>query len=294
VKPGEASRTAVMVCMGRAIAHGRTSVARYEDPVAISLLPDDARERAERIRSNGPAGSLRERLGRMHIRRLSRAMVARTVAIDDAIREALAPQTQLVILGAGLDGRAWRMRELAGHIVFEVDHPDTQGNKRARTASLARTAEEVRFVPVDFERDSLDDALARAGHDPARPTIWVWEGVVMYLALPDIEATLAVVQRRSAPASRMVVVYHRPALLLRLLGFVVARLGEPLRSSFEEEAMRALLRKHAFVLVRDESIAAIGARLGGDVVRSTKPISHLRVATADRHAYSSPRDAAWR
>jgi len=284
VRSGEASRTAVLVCMGRAIAHGATSVARYDDPVALSLLPDDARKRAERIRSNAPAGSLRELLRGVHLRRLSRAMVARTVAIDDAIREALAPQAQVVILGAGLDGRAWRMRELAGHVVFEVDHPDSQRDKRARTAALTTAADEVRFVAVDFERDSLDDALARAGHDPARRTLWVWEGVVMYLALPDIEATLAVVQRRSASASRIIVVYHQPALLLRLLGFVVARLGEPLRSSFERDAMRALLEKYGFALVRDESIAAIGARLGGDVARPTKPIHHLRVATADRRA----------
>ena len=284
MKPGEASRTAVMVCMGRAIAHGATSVARYEDPVALSLLPEDAQKRTERIRSSAPARGLGEVLRSAHMRRLSRAMVARTVAIDDTIRESLAPQTQVVILGAGLDGRAWRMGELASHVVFEVDHPDSQRDKRARTAALPKAAGEVRFVAVDFERDSLDEALARAGHDPAQPTIWLWEGVVMYLALPDIEATLAVVQRRSAPISRIVVVYHRPALLLRLIGFVVARLGEPLRSSFEGDAMRALLERYGFTLVRDESIAEIGARLGGDVAGPTRPIHHLRVATADAHA----------
>jgi len=281
VKPGEASRTVVMVCMGRAIAHGRTSVARYEDPVALALLPDDARKRAEGIRSNAPARGLGELLRSKHMRGLARAMVARTVAIDDAIRGGLAPRTQVVILGAGLDGRAWRIRELASHIVFEVDHPDSQRDKRTRAATLPKAAGEVRFVAVDFERDSLDDALAHAGHDPVLPTIWVWEGVVMYLALADIEATLAVVQRRSAPASRIVVVYHRPALLLRLVGFVVARLGEPLRSSFDGDAMRALLERYGFALVRDESIAEIGARLGGDVARPTKLIRHLRVATAD-------------
>ena len=60
---------------------------------------------------------------------------------------------------------------------------------------------------------------AAAGHDPARATTWIWEGVVMYLTRADIEATLAVVARRSAPGSRLVVLYLSPALISRLVGF---------------------------------------------------------------------------
>ena len=114
-------------------------------------------------------------------------MVSRTVAIDEAVRAAASPQ--VVILGAGLDGRAWRMQELRDVTVFEVDHPDSQRVKRARVSALQQVARDVRFVPVDFTRDRLDDALAAAGHDATRPTTWIWEGVVMYLELADIEAT---------------------------------------------------------------------------------------------------------
>ena len=133
-------------------------------------------------------------------------MVPRTIAIDEA-RARRAASPQVVILGAGLDGRAWRMPELRDVTVFEVDHPDSQREKQARAAALPRIAREVRFVPVDFTHDRLDDALAAAGHDPARPTTWIWEGVVMYLERADIEATLRVIQRRSAPGSHLVVLY---------------------------------------------------------------------------------------
>ena len=181
-------------------------------------------------------------------------MVARTIAIDEAVRAAASPQ--VVILGAGLDGRAWRMPELRDVTVFEVDHPDSQREKQARAAALQRIAREVRFVPVDFARDRLDDALAAAGHDPARPTTWVWEGVVMYLERADIEATLAVIQRRSAPGSRLVL--HVRALgrcCCALIGLLVRRLGEPLRSLFTPEQMRALLARHGFAVARDEEPA---------------------------------------
>jgi len=266
--------------MGRAAAHDLPASPRFSDPTAMALLPDDARARVERFRSGEAPRGMRERLSRAYLARQSRIMVARTIAIDEAVRAAAAPQ--LVILGAGLDGRAWRMPELADVTVFEVDHPDSQRDKRARVAALTSTAREVRFVPVDFGRDRLDDALAAAGHDPARPTAWIWEGVVMYLTPAEVEATLAVVARRSAPASRLVVLYHSPAHILAIIGLITRRLGEPLRSAWTADQMRALLARHGFQLARDEEVSAIGARLSPELGRATSVARHLRVATADR------------
>jgi methyltransferase (TIGR00027 family) len=279
MKPGQGSKTAVLVCMGRAIAHGRTA-ARFADPTALALLPDDARARVERIRAGTAPVSLRARLEHAYLGRQSQMMVARTVAIDDAVREAASPQ--LVILGAGLDGRAWRMPELCDVVVFEVDHPDSQRDKRARVGALPEGARDVRFIPVDFSRDSLDEALAKAGHDPARKTTWIWEGVVMYLTQADVEATLAVIARRSAAGSRLVIAYHSPALVLRVLGLLVRRVGEPLKSAFTAEEMRALLHRYGFEVVRDEDVHRIGTTLSEETGRATRPIRHLRIVTADR------------
>ncbi|HEU4727590.1 MAG TPA: class I SAM-dependent methyltransferase [Kofleriaceae bacterium] len=278
MKAGRESQTAVLVCQGRALAQ----TPEFRDPTAYPLLPDEARGLIDRIRAGERPRSMRERLRRLLADRQSKVMVARTVAIDRAVGEAGAPQ--LVILGAGLDGRAWRMPELRDVVVFEVDHPDSQAAKRARAAALAPVARDVRFVPVDFERDRLDDELARAGHDPARPTTWIWEGVVMYLAPADVEATLAVVARRSAPASRLLVLYHCPSILLGLVGAFVRRLGEPLRSAFSAEQMRALLARHGFTVVRDEDLRTIGATMSRAVRRGTRPIRHMRIVTADRKA----------
>src|SRR5262249_21708965 len=151
MKPGRESQTAVMVCMGRAIAHGRTAAAKFADPTALALLPDDARGRVERLRAGVPSKGLRGRLEYTFLDIQSKMMVARTVAIDEALRAAGSPQ--VVILGAGLDGRAWRMPELRGVQVFEVDHPDSQREKRARVSALEQIARDVRFVPVDFARN---------------------------------------------------------------------------------------------------------------------------------------------
>jgi methyltransferase (TIGR00027 family) len=123
------------------------------------------------------------------------------------------------------------MKELALATVFEVDHPDSQGEKRKRVPALWQAAREVRFVAVDFTRDDLDQALAAAGHDAGQPTTWIWEGVVMYLTRQEIETTLAVIKHRSLAKSRVIIAYHAPALMLLFVGLLVRRLGEPLRSA---------------------------------------------------------------
>lgn len=280
MKPGQESQTAVMVCAARAAAHGRTDVAAFHDPIALELLPEDARRRVEQLRSGVPATRLGERIQRVVIEQRTRMVIPRTVAIDGAIRDAASPQ--VVILGAGLDGRAWRMAELADVTVFEVDHPDSQRRKRARVAPLKQAAREVRFVPVDFTRDRLDDALAGAGHDPARATTWLWEGVVMYLDRASIEATLRVVEARSAPGSRLVILYTSPSIVRQAVGVLLRLVGEPFRSAFTAGDMRSLLAGFGFTVARDDDLATIADRLSAEPAGATRLLRDMRIATAVR------------
>ncbi|HWO13264.1 MAG TPA: class I SAM-dependent methyltransferase, partial [Polyangiaceae bacterium] len=257
MRPGESSKTAVFVCAGRALAHGAAGVGAFSDPTALALLPEAERAWVERARAHQLPQSGRERWVLAAAERRAMMMVARTVAIDEMVRAAAC--RQVVVLGAGLDGRAWRMPELADATVFEVDHPDSQVVKQARVRGLTQLAREVRFVAVDFTRDDLERALASAGHDPAQPTAWVWEGVVMYLTRAEVSATLAVIARRSAVGSRLFTYYHRPGLLMLLVGVWVRRLGEPFRSTFGVAAMRRLLAKHGFRVMSDDGLPSLGA-----------------------------------
>ena len=265
--------------MGRAIAHGRTPVTDFSDPTAMALLSPEQRMEVERIRQGQRPANWRARFRYEQLTKESQMMVARTVTIDRDLRDAAAPQ--VVILGAGLDGRAWRMRELRTSLVFEVDHPDTKQQKLARVASLTRAAREVRFVPVDFRRGGLADALAAAGHDARLPTAWLWEGVVMYLARDEIEATLRVVQDRSAPGSRLIVVYHQPAWMLLLVRVIVRLLGEPIRTALTPHQMRDLLARYGFSTRWDRDLPAIGSELSAEIGHATRLMRHLRIVAAD-------------
>jgi methyltransferase (TIGR00027 family) len=275
MKPGQASRTAELVCIARAIAHVDASAPRFSDPTAVTFLEDEAKKEVENFRRGRPR-DLRARTRWEFMRARAAMMAVRTIFIDDVVRDAAAPQ--VVILGAGLDGRAWRMPELADAIVFEVDHPDTQRAKRARIAGLEQRAKDVRFVPVDFTKDDLDARLADAGHDPTKPTTWIWEGVVMYLTREEVEATLTIVSRRSAPQSRLAIVYIRPGgLLVRVVGMLVSRVGEPFRSKFTAEEMRRLLARHGFDVELDEDLPASAARLAPGIVDRARRVRHMRM-----------------
>ncbi len=280
VKPGQESQTAVMVCAARAAAHGRTDVAAFTDPTALALLPENARQSVERFRSEAAPRKLRERVWSAFLEKRSKMMVARTVAIDEAIRGAAS--SQVVILGAGLDGRAWRMPELADVTVFEVDHPDSQREKRARAVSLKQAARDVRFVPVDFTRDRLEDALAAANHDRFCQTTWVWEGVVMYLERADIEATLRVIEARSAPGSCLVVAYNSRSIIRQIAGIILRFWGEPFRSSFAADEMLTLLATFGFSVVQDDDLATIATRLSANFADMRRILKGMRIATAER------------
>jgi methyltransferase (TIGR00027 family) len=280
VKTDKASETAAIVCMGRAIAHGRTPVAAFSDPTAMALLSAEQRAEVERIRQGPRPKDWRALFRYEHLTRESQLMVARTVAIDADLREAATPQ--IVILGAGLDGRAWRMRELATSLVFEVDHPDSQRLKLERVASLTREAREVRFVPVDFRRGDLAHALEAAGHDVHLPTAWLWEGVVMYLSRDEIERILRVVEDRSASGSRLVVAYHQPAWMLLLLALIVRRLGEPIRTVLTPRQMRELLGRYGFGTRWDRDLPSIGSELSAEIGHDTRMMRHLRIVTAEK------------
>lgn len=80
--------------------------------------------------------------------------VVRTRMIDDLVRESIRTGArQLVLLGAGFDSRAYRLKEAMSVSAFEVDHPATQTAKRERLqAGTGLLPENVRFVAVDFER----------------------------------------------------------------------------------------------------------------------------------------------
>jgi methyltransferase (TIGR00027 family) len=111
---------------------------------------------------------------------------ARTAFFDRVVIRGLERRVpQLVTIGAGYDGRAWRYAQ-AGVRWFEVDHPATQEDKRARLARLGIEAGHVSFVGIDLSRPGLADALVDAGYRPDATGLVLVEGTLLYLERPAV------------------------------------------------------------------------------------------------------------
>lgn len=289
---GRPSRTAVLVCQGRAAADGRLGVGSFADPVARQLLDEDERWLVDEARSDVLPTRLHERVAVESVRACAQLMVARTVAIDRAVCETVRgqqPGRQVVILGAGLDSRPWRLDCLRGHDVYLVDHEASLADAARRAAGLIPVTRLTR-VAVDLSTARLDTVLEAAGHAQATPTTWLWEGVIPYLRRREVEATVAAIARRSSPGSVLVANYQQATLVTtwgRRLGRLLtwaARIddplaGEPWRSLWRPLEVAALLAAHGFRVDTDENLAVAAARLGLPA-RSPRSLESGRVLVA--------------
>jgi len=253
VKAGEASETARRVAAHR-LTFERVP-APYGDPAADEQLARDV------------AGSMRGPSSGLMVQHLT----ARTQFFDRVVVGALDRGiTQVVIAAAGYDGRALRYAK-PGVRWFEVDHPDTQLDKRERVDRLGLGAAHITYVPADFAVDDVATALATAGHDASTPSVFTCEGVAVYLELDVLASLFAHLRRAAAPRSRLAVSLSLPARSIaqavRRAAFksAVAALGEPARSVLTDDQAADLISSTGWRML-DSPAQSDRARAAGFVI----------------------------
>src|SRR5579859_4217120 len=185
--------------------------------------------------------------------------ICRTRFIDDAVQSALLQGIGQVILGAGLDTRAYRLAGIERVNVFEVDLPSVQENKKKQVQKhCGKLPEHVTFVPIDFDTQSLDTVLSGTGFDPARPAVFVWEGVTQYISEEAVRRTLGFVGT-AAPGSVLVFTYVLRSIIERRsdlpgankLMDTVAKRGSPWIFGLEPSEVPAFLQPFQLQLLAD-------------------------------------------
>jgi len=130
---------------------------------------------------------------------------ARTRFVDDQVIRAIGSGTrQIVICGAGYDDRALRFRT-SGVRFFELDHPATQADKARLLRSIDAPAAGVTLAEADFRCDDVAALLRRAGQDACLPTLFICEGLLVYLDRDTCHELLAALARRAATGSVLVI-----------------------------------------------------------------------------------------
>ena len=279
------SRTALSAALYRAehqlLDHG----ALFADALAVPLLGFTADELGRQARRDDRS------------RRMRAFIAGRSRFAEERARAAvLAGVDQVVVLGAGLDTFAYRLDRAGQPVVaYEVDHPATQRWKREQLARAGVIpGERVRSVPVDLEREELLPALAGHGFDPARPAFVLWLGVLPYLTLAAVEATLRAVA--SVPGAQLVFDYGEPvgarggedaeARLLDQRGERadrVAALGEPWLTFLTPAELVVVLGRNGLRLLEDVDAAGwIRRTLGVPHREGRRSAAHYAYAISAR------------
>ena len=280
MKDGTASHTARSVA-ARRLQYPRPA-AGYGDPAADDALSRDV------------AGGLTPQHNRMH-----EYIRARTAFFDRVLLDVLGRGvTQVVIGGAGYDGRALRYAA-PGVRWFELDHPATQSDKRARLTRLGIGAAQVSFIPADFTADPVAEPLLAAGLDPARPSLFLFEGVAVYLEQAVTERVLAEFAAVAAPGSLLAIsvsVGSATSPARARFQQRVAELGEPVRTVLTAEAAAGLLAAAGWALAEVSGrqltagllLARVASPAGTERVRLTQQRPAGSVPAASPPAVSPP------
>ena len=135
-------------------------------------------------------------------------VVARTVRIDRMLARLAGDVEQLVLLGGGYDTRAYGALKRDGRAWFEMDRAATQRLKVAGLRRAGIDAAHVTFVEVDFGREDAFRKLREQGFDPEKRTLFLWEGVTIYLWEREVRKTLRDVRRHASPGSALVADFY--------------------------------------------------------------------------------------
>jgi methyltransferase (TIGR00027 family) len=241
METGKASKTALGVAIRRAAHQLMDHPPVLDDPIAVRLV--------------GPGYPRHMERARHRVARDFRAFMAvRSRYVEDQLAMAVAQGvSQYVVLGAGLDTFAYRNPFSSLH-VFEVDFPATQDWKREmlKKADIALPAS-LTFVPLDFEHRTLSEGLAEAGFNSQVPAFFGWLGVVPYLTLVAVRATLETIAQLPAGTAVAFDYALSPETLSPVgrtafdrLAERVAAAGEPFQLFFTPETIEAELLRAGF------------------------------------------------
>lgn len=190
-RPAAVGATAIAVTVCRAIESRRPD-SWFFDPLAEYVV-----EIAELRRSDEPRPGL------------VCWVAVRTRFLDEMLADAMAAGVrQVVLLGAGLDARAFRLPWPDDVRLFEVDRAPVLGAKQRIVDALGTEPGCDRQVVVaDLTTPAWSDRLVAGGFRAEQPTCWIAEGVLVYLDPAERDAMLARLAELSAPSSRLGLTY---------------------------------------------------------------------------------------
>lgn len=195
------SRTAEYTCLVRCLSNLENRTPYRTDDYISSVIMNGFVRQLLRI------AALRRHFQKKNPPGMYEYVIARTKYIDAVFRQALEGGVeQVLIFGAGFDSRAVRFSG-GGHgtRIFELDAPATQAAKMRRyQQKRINVPANLVFIPIDFDRQSLPERLEQSGFQSGRSTLFVLEGLTMYLQPSSVESTFRIIAEMAGAGSQLV------------------------------------------------------------------------------------------
>ena len=128
----------------------------------------------------------------------------RTIYFDNIINKSKDKVDQFVIMGAGFDTRCYGDLKNSHLKFFELDQTKTQKLKKEYLKRAGIDTSHVTYVEVDFRTEHWYEKLEKAGYDPGKKSIFLWEGVTLYLSEKDVRNTLKEIKEHAGSGSIIV------------------------------------------------------------------------------------------
>jgi len=188
-------KTALYTCSERALEQGQSN-SLFSDPNAELLAGKIGQQMREEI--HGLCCGYRKESANISI-------VIRTAFFDDVIRYSVDSTnlTQLVIIAAGMDTRVDRLALPAE--IYELDFPQVLNFKAQRlgTKLNAKGIVHHHLIGVDLTKH-WHEKLVNEGYDPSLPSVWLVEGLLVYLQLSEIKTLLETISGVMTPGSLLI------------------------------------------------------------------------------------------
>lgn len=184
-------------------------------------------------------------------------LTARTKHFDHLFKNALQEKIpQIVFLGAGYDTRVIRYEEYIQHTkIFELDALSTQQQKiKMLQKNNIKIHPNTSFVPINFSKQKIGTELLKTAYDPSKRSLFIWEGVTMYLTKKAVIETLTFIKNFSGNGSCIAFDYYDNSLIeeknrsygAKELLAAVAKKGEPFLFGIPEGEIKLFLSENGF------------------------------------------------
>ncbi len=182
--------------------------------------------------------------------------------VDDILKDCLKKKEieTIVNLGAGMDCRAYNIPSIEKLRYFEVDHPTIIKKKMKKMKKiLGELPDHVVYVPIDFQKQSIDDALKNAGYNLNSKTFFIWEAVTQYISKDANDSTFKYIGQ-AAPGSKLIFSYVIKSFFegkynndgIKKLAKRYVKKNNPIFiSGFDPVEMKDYLSKYSLTLIED-------------------------------------------